>query len=69
MGSFTDLIGMIPGVNKKALEGASFDEKKIDRKFPGAQPWEIVEPTDNRLQYPIPNSEWSVSGIEQNPGY
>ena len=31
MGSFTDLIGMIPGVNKKALEGASFDEKKIDR--------------------------------------
>jgi hypothetical protein len=45
------------------------NEKKIDRKFPGAQPWEIVEPTDNRLQYPIPNSEWSVSGIEQNPGY
>ena len=31
MGSFTDLIGMIPGINKKALEGASFDEKKIDR--------------------------------------
>ena len=31
MGSFSDLIGMIPGVNKKALEGASFDEKKIDR--------------------------------------
>jgi hypothetical protein len=45
------------------------NEKKIDRKFPGAQPWEIVEPIDNRLQYPIPNSEWSVSGIEQNPGY
>ena len=22
---------MLPGVNKKALEGASFDEKKIDR--------------------------------------
>ncbi len=31
MGSFADLIGMLPGVNKKALEGASFDEKKIDR--------------------------------------
>lgn len=42
---------------------------KINRQFPGAQPWEIVEPTDNRLQYPIPNNEWTVSGIEQNPGY
>ncbi len=31
MGSFQDLLGMIPGVNKKALAGASFDEKKIDR--------------------------------------
>ena len=31
MGSMTDLLGMIPGINKKALEGASFDEKKIDR--------------------------------------
>ena len=31
MGSFTDIIGMLPGVNKKALAGASFDEKKIDR--------------------------------------
>ena len=31
MGSFADLLGMIPGVNKKALAGASFDEKKIDR--------------------------------------
>jgi len=31
MGSFSDIIGMLPGVNKKALAGASFDEKKIDR--------------------------------------
>ncbi len=31
MGSFQDILGMIPGVNKKALAGASFDEKRIDR--------------------------------------
>ncbi len=31
LGSMTDIIGMLPGVNKKALEGASFDERKIDR--------------------------------------
>jgi len=31
MGSFQDILGMLPGVNKQALAGASFDEKKIDR--------------------------------------
>ena len=31
MGSLTDLLGMIPGVNKKALSGANFDEKKLGR--------------------------------------
>ena len=45
------------------------NKKQVNREFPGAQPWEIVEPTDDRFQYPIPNNEWTVSGIEQNPGY
>lgn len=31
LGSVSDILGMLPGVNKKALSGASFDEKKIDR--------------------------------------
>lgn len=31
LGSMSDILGMLPGVNKKALEGASFDEKRIDR--------------------------------------
>ena len=31
LGSMSDILGMLPGVNKKALEGASFDEKKVDR--------------------------------------
>ena len=41
----------------------------IDRKYPGAQPWEIVPYTHDHLIYPIPNNEWTVSGIQQNPGY
>ena len=45
------------------------NKKDVNRHFPGAQPWEIVKHTDNRFQYPIPNNEWTVSGIQQNPGY
>ena len=45
------------------------NQKDIDRKFPGAHPWEVVSYDDNRLQYPIPNNEWTVSGIQQNDGY
>ena len=45
------------------------NNKDVNREFPGAQPWEIVSYKDNRFQYPIPNNEWTVSGIEQNPGY
>lgn len=41
----------------------------IDRKYPGAQPWQIVPYNHDHLIYPIPNNEWTVSGIQQNPGY
>ena len=41
----------------------------MDRRYPGAQPWQVVPPTYNHIQYPIPNAEWTVSGIQQNPGY
>lgn len=41
----------------------------MDRRYPGAQPWDVVAPTYEKIQYPIPNSEWTVSGIQQNPGY
>ena len=42
---------------------------EMDRRYPGAQPWAVVKPDYNHIQYPIPNSEWTVSGIQQNPGY
>ena len=45
------------------------NKQDMDRRYPGAQPWEVVKYDDPRIQYPIPNNEWTVSGIEQNPGY
>ena len=45
------------------------NKRQINRLYPGAQPWEIVEPDYPKLQYPIPNNEWTVSGIQQNPTY
>lgn len=43
---------------------------KMDRRYAGAQPYKIVDPTtEPHIIYPIPNNEWTVSGIQQNPGY
>ena len=42
----------------------------MDRRYAGAQPFKIVDPTtEPHIIYPIPNNEWTVSGIQQNPGY
>ena len=45
------------------------NKRYMNRQFGGVQPWEIVKFNDNKIQYPIPYGEWSVSHIEQNPGY
>ena len=45
------------------------NKKNMDRRFPGIQPWEVVPYTADKIQYPIPYVETSVSGIPQNPGY
>lgn len=43
---------------------------KMNRRFAGAQPYKIVDPaTEQHIIFPIPNNEWTVSGIQQNPGY
>ncbi len=43
------------------------NKRSMDRKFAGAQPWEIVDYTDNRTVYLIPTDEILQSGIPQNP--
>lgn len=45
------------------------NKQNMNRQYPGYQPWKIVNYTDPHTQYPIPNGEWTVSHIEQNPGY
>ena len=43
---------------------------KMDRRYAGAQPFKVVDPTtEPHIIYPIPNNEWTVSGIQQNEGY
>lgn len=43
------------------------NKRSIDRKYAGAQPWEIVAHTDNRTVYLIPTDEILQSGVPQNP--
>ena len=45
------------------------NKRDMDRRYAGAQPFVVVPYTEPHIQYPIPNNEWTVSGIEQNPGY
>lgn len=42
----------------------------MDRQYPGAQFWKVHKwDEEQHIVYPIPNNEWTVSGIPQNPGY
>jgi hypothetical protein len=55
-----------------AFEGQrAFDvyrnELSLNREYAGVQPWEIINYTDNKIQYLIPEDEITVSGIQQNP--
>ncbi len=46
------------------------NKRDMDRRYPGAQPWKIHKWNEERhIVYPIPNNEWTVSGIKQNDGY
>lgn len=46
------------------------NKMKMDRRYAGAQPFKIVDPEKElHIIYPIPNNEWTVNGIPQNPGY
>lgn len=45
------------------------NKKDIDRRFVGLHTWEVVPYDADKILYPIPFDEISVSHIEQNPGY
>ena len=77
MHGYTDAIDVV--MDERRLELAweghrHFDmcrnKLKMDRRYAGAQPFKIIDTaTEPRIIYPIPNKEWSVSGIPQNEGY
>jgi len=46
------------------------NKQDMNRKYAGAHPWKIHKwDQEQHIVYPIPNNEWTVSGIPQNPGY
>lgn len=76
MHGYTDAVDIV--MDERRLELAfeghrMFDvyrnKKNMDRHYPGVQEWKTVLYTDPHTQYPIPNGEWMVSHISQNPGY
>lgn len=76
MHGYTDVLDIVLDERRMelAFEGhRMFDQyrnkRDMDRHYPGVQPWEIVKYTDDKIQYPIPYGEHSVSGIPQNPAY
>ena len=76
MHGYTDVLDVVLDERRMelAFEGhRMFDvyrnRRNMNRHFGGVQPWEIVDYRDDKIQFPIPYVEWSVSHIEQNPGY
>ena len=46
------------------------NKQDMDRRYPGAHFWKVHKwDQEPHIVYPIPNNEWTVSGIQQNPGY
>ena len=45
------------------------NKKSLDRRYAGIHTWEVIEPNDPKILYPLPYDEISVSGIPQNAGY
>jgi len=42
------------------------NKKKLDRRFVGYHPWEVIDYTDPRIALKIPADEINASGIDQN---
>ena len=76
MHGYTDVLDVVLDERRMelAFEGhRMFDvyrnQRSMDRRYGGVQPWEVIDYKDNKIQFPIPVYETSVSGIPQNPGY
>ena len=43
------------------------NRKKLDRRYVGYHPWEVIDYTDKRIALLISQDEINASGIPQNP--
>ena len=76
MHGYTDVLDVVLDERRMelAFEGHRYfdvyrNRRDMDRRFPGIHPWEVIPYTADKIQYPIPYVETSVSHIDQNPGY
>ena len=76
MHGYTDVLDVVLDERRMelAFEGHRYfdvyrNKRDMDRQFPGIHPWEVIPYTADKIQYPIPYVETSVSHIPQNPGY
>lgn len=76
MHGYTNILDVV--MDERRLELAFEGDRRMDvycnklnmnREFSGCHPYEIVDYNANKIQNPIPQTEYSVSGIQQNPGY
>lgn len=76
MHGYTDILDVV--MDERRLELAFEADRRMDvygnkkamnRLYPGCHPYEIIDYTADKIQYPIPFGEYTISGIERNPGY
>ena len=77
MHGYTDVLDIVLDERRMELAFEGFrpmdiyrNKRNLDRQYPGAQFWKVHKWNEEpHIVYPIPNNEWTVSGIPQNPGY
>jgi hypothetical protein len=76
MHGYTDVLDVVLDERRLELAFEGFrtldvfrNRRSLDRRYPGIHTWEVIDPDDPRILYPIPYDEITVSGISQNPGY
>lgn len=76
MHGYTDLLQIVMDERRMelAFEGdrrmdVYCNKMKMNREFSGCHPYELVNYDADKIQNPIPQTEYSVSGINQNKGY
>ena len=73
---YTDVLDVVLDERRMELAFEGFrtldvyrNRRSLDRRYAGVHTWEVIDPDDPKILYPIPYDEVTVSGIQQNQGY